>query len=137
MTVTIQVYETYQEAEVLALYASVGWTNYTQNPQMLRSAFKHSLKVLAAFEGEQLVGIIRVVGDGYSIVFIQDLLIHPNFQRRGLGQKLLNLIVSEFSKVYQLHLMTDDTEKTQLFYESLGFERVNQIGIRAFTRLRQ
>lgn len=137
MTVTIQVYETYQEAEVLALYASVGWTNYTQNPQMLRSAFKHSLKVLAAFEGEQLVGIIRVVGDGYSIVFIQDLLIHPNFQRRGLGQKLLNLIVSEFSKVYQLHLMTDDTEKTQLFYESLGFERVNQIGIRAFTGLRQ
>lgn len=137
MTATIQVYENYQEAEVLALYASVGWTNYTQDPLMLHSAFRQSLKVYGAFEGEQLVGIIRVVGDGHSIVFVQDLLIHPEFQRRGLGQKLLTLILSEFSNVYQLHLMTDDSEKTTLFYESLGFERVELSGVRAFSWVRR
>ena len=49
MTYKVKAYETYQETEVLALYASVGWTNYTREPEMLRLAFKHSLKIFAAF----------------------------------------------------------------------------------------
>lgn len=134
MTVTIQTYENYQADEVLALYASVGWTNYTQNPAMLQQAFQHSLKVLAAFEEQQLIGIIRVVGDGHSIVFVQDLLIHPDYQRRGLGRELLNHILAEYSSVYQLHLLTDDSEKTRAFYESMGLEQVESLGARAFTR---
>lgn len=137
MTYKVKAYETYQEAEVLALYASVGWVNYTREPEMLRLAFKHSLKIFAAFVGEQLVGIIRAVGDGYSVVFVQDLLIHPDFQRLGIGRTLLNHIQAEFSGVYQLHLMTDDTEKTLSFYRSLGFESVGEMGASALTWIKK
>lgn len=137
MTYKVKAYETYQEVEVLALYASVGWANYTREPEMLRLAFKHSLKIFAAFVGEQLVGIIRAVGDGYSVVFVQDLLIHPDFQRLGIGRKLLNHIQAEFTDVYQLHLMTDDTEKTLTFYRSLGFESVGEMGASALTWIKK
>lgn len=136
MTVRLQRYETYQAEEVLELYSSVGWTNYTQDPLMLQEAFNHSLKIVAAYDGEQLVGVIRVVGDGFSVIFVQDLLVHPAYQRRGLGRQLLSAILTDYAAVYQLHLMTDDTEKTKLFYEALGFQAVDLLGTRAFTLVR-
>lgn len=71
--------------QILALYDSVGWTNYTQNPTMLEKAFAASLFTLYAYEGENLIGLIRAVGDGYSSVFIQDLLVNPSHQRQGIG----------------------------------------------------
>lgn len=133
MKITIQEYEVYKEQDVLALYESVGWSNYTNAPEMLSQAFHHSLKVLAAFDQEDLVGIIRVVGDGYSIVFVQDLLVKPAYQRQGIGRALLDHILAEYVEVYQLHLLTDDTEKTLSFYRALGFEKVDNIGASALT----
>ena len=50
---TITEYQTYRAEEVLPLYAAVGWTNYTENSDMLRRAFANSLLVLAAWEGER------------------------------------------------------------------------------------
>ena len=80
---TITEYQTYRAEEVLPLYAAVGWTNYTENPDMLRRAFENSLLVLAAREGERPLGILRCVGDGASVVFLQDLLVYPE---RGSGR---------------------------------------------------
>lgn len=45
--------------EVLALYKSVGWSMYTRDPARLERALTHSLTVLSAYEGKQLVGLIR------------------------------------------------------------------------------
>lgn len=109
--------------ELLALYASVGWTNYTDNPEMLERAYEHSLLTLEARDRERLVGIIRVVGDGYSIVFIQDLLVHPEYQRQGIGTQLLRRIMERFSDVYQMELLTDDTPGTISFYQSVGLRK--------------
>ena len=39
---TIRPYVAYREAEILTLYESVGWTNYTSDPEMLRAAFRGS-----------------------------------------------------------------------------------------------
>ena len=67
-------YQTYREEEILPLYASVGWTAYTDDPAALERGFRHSLLVLAAWEDGELAGLIRAVGDGATIVFIQDIL---------------------------------------------------------------
>ena len=76
--------------DVLPIYEAVEWTNYTQNPEMLEVAYKNSLHVLAAFnEKGILVGVLRAVGDGASILFIQDILVTPEYQHQGIGTKLL------------------------------------------------
>ena len=64
----IRNYSTYNEKEILKLYSSVGWTAYTDEPQALKLGFQNSLLVLAAYEGEELLGIIRVVGDGVTVM---------------------------------------------------------------------
>lgn len=135
MEFSIKEYSKYNESEILSLYQSVGWINYTNNPNMLKNAYANSLKTLAAYEKEKLLGIIRVVGDGYSIVFIQDIIVSPEYQRHGIGTALLKKILEIYPNVYQKSLLTDNTDKTIQFYKSVGFEMDTDIGCRAFTKM--
>jgi hypothetical protein len=133
MEVILKEYTGYNEEEILGLYARLGWTNYTDKPEMLKNAYLNSLKIYGAYVDDKLIGIIRVVGDGYSVIFIQDLLVHLEFQRKGVGTLLLKKVLCEYDSVYQKHLITEDTEKTILFYKSLGFVDNSEIGCKAFS----
>ena len=124
----IREYTTYQESEILALYGSVGWTAYTDDPQALRGGFAHSLLTLAAYGGDRLLGLIRAVGDGYTVVFIQDILVFPEFQRKGVGTALMRTLLARFPSVRQIELATDDTPGTIAFYRALGFRPLAEHG---------
>ena len=80
----IREYKIFNEAEILRLYRSVGWTAYTDHLEVLQKGFEKSMLTLAAYEGDQLLGIIRAVGDGHTIVFVQDILVFPEYQRKGI-----------------------------------------------------
>ncbi len=131
----IREYTAFQLEEVLELYKSVGWVNYTNAPQMVENAYKNSLKIFGAYEQDKLIGFIRVVGDGYSIIYIQDIVVNPEYQRKGIGTALLNRVLEEFQDTYQKVLLTDDTEKTIQFYKSTGFYMDTDIGCRAFLKM--
>ena len=118
----------------MALYSSVGWSNYTNNPAMLRQAYKNSLYVLAAYADDKLVGILRAVGDGASVVFLQDLIVLPEYQRHGIGSQLMRKVMEKYADVYQLQLLTEASEKNIAFYEFLGLKRVEKYGCCAFIR---
>ena len=135
MNYQIKEYVEYRTEEILHLYKKVGWTNYTDNPTMLENAYKNSLKSYGAYKDDKLIGIIRVVGDGYSIVYIQDILILPEYQRQGIGRALLEKVLETYKHVYQKTLMTDNTEKTIQFYKSVGFMMDTDMECRAFMKV--
>ena len=130
----IREYKIFNEAEILRLYRSVGWTAYTDQPEVLRKGFENSLLTLAAYEGDQLLGIIRAVGDGYTVVFVQDILVFPEHQRKGVGSALLQAILERYSHVRQIELATDNTPKTIAFYKSMGFREMSEIGCCGFMK---
>ena len=111
--------------DVLHLYQAVGWTNYTNQPQMLSQALSHSLAIYLARDGEEIVGLVRLVGDGFSSVFVQDLIVLPTYQRQGIGSTLIKQALSDYKDTYQVQLATEQTEKTLEFYRSLGFETLS------------
>lgn len=113
--------------QILDLYNSVGWTNYTQNPDMLKQALDASLYTLYAYEGEELLGLVRAVGDGFSSVFIQDLLVKPDQQRKGIGKDLMEQVLTNYSHAYQIQLATEASEKNLAFYQSLGFQELTNL----------
>ena len=119
--------------EILPLYKAVGWTNYTQNPNMLEEAYKNSLHIIGALNEEgKLVGVLRAVGDGASILFIQDILVYPLYHHQGIGTKLLQLTLEKYKNVYQIQLTTDDSENTVSFYESNGFTSLTSLNCVSF-----
>ena len=130
----IKEYKTYKEDEILKLYAAVGWTAYTEDLPALERGFQNSLLVLAAYEDDEPIGLIRVVGDGATVVFVQDLLVAPQKQRQGVGTALLKAVLDRYSDVRQLLLATDNTPKTVAFYKSLGFSELSTLGCCGFMR---
>jgi GNAT superfamily N-acetyltransferase len=130
----IKPYTHYRECEILPLYESVGWQFYCKHPEVLEKAFANSLCVLAAYEDDKLVGLIRSVGDGLTILFIQDLLVCPAYQRKGIGTALMNALLEKYSHVYQIELATDNTEKTIAFYKSFGFRNLNDLACCGFMK---
>ena len=130
----IKEYKEYKVEEIRRLYTEVGWKAYTENMTALEQGYKNSLLVLAAYEGDELLGIIRVVGDGYTIVFIQDILVFPSKQRQGIGTALIKAVLEKYSDVRQIELTTDNTDKTVSFYKSLGFTEFSEIGCCGFMR---
>ena len=111
--------------DVLHLYQAVGWTNYTHQPQMLEQALSHSLAIYVALDGDAVVGLIRLVGDGFSSVLVQDLIVLPSYQRQGIGSALMKQALEDFKEVYQVQLATEQTEKNVGFYRSMGFETLS------------
>ena len=131
----IRKYTDYHEAEVLRLYKSVGWTVYADNPAMVKAAFAGSLLVLGAFAQGELIGLVRAVGDGGSILYIQDILVAPGHQRKGVGAKLLQAALAQYPSIYQTVLMTDNIPERAAFYRACGFAAAADMDCCAFVRM--
>ncbi len=131
----IREYENFRLDEIVDLYRRVGWTNYLERIDTLQQAYRDSLCVLGAYDSDQLVGVIRAVGDGQTIVFVQDIIVLPEYQRKGIGTELLKTLMDKYKDVYQMELLTDNTEKTNAFYRSVGFTASDDMGCVAFIRM--
>lgn len=122
-------------ADVASLYAAVGWTAYTRDLDALMSSLRGSLRVVVAHSARSLVGLARVVGDGATICYLQDVLVHPDARRQGVGGQLVREAFAPFGAVRQHVLITDEENEQKAFYESLGFAQLGEgVPGRAFVR---
>jgi GNAT superfamily N-acetyltransferase len=123
--------------ELVGLYDAVGWSTYTTAPEVLEAAIEGSSRVVTARYGEDLLGLARVLTDGASIVYLQDVLVRPELQREGVGRALVHAALEPYAHCRQKVLMTDDEPRQRSFYESLGYEEIRDHGdgrLRAFVR---
>ena len=79
----------------------------------------------------RLVGLVRAVGDGHSIAYVQDLLVHPHAQRQGIGSALLKRVIEDFDRedIRQRLITTDvGTEHAVALYKRYGYAPVEAAG---------
>jgi len=114
------------------LYSDAGWASYLKDINVLVRGIENSLDIVTAWDNDKLVGLIRIVGDGSTIIYIQDILILKEYKRKGIGRKLMLNILEKYSEVRQIVLLTDDSEETRGFYESLGFTSNDKGGAVSF-----
>ncbi|GGL00314.1 GNAT superfamily N-acetyltransferase [Curtobacterium luteum] len=125
--------------ELVELYRSVGWSAYTRDRDLLVAAVAGSHGVVTAREDGVLVGLDRTVSDGATILYVQDVLVHPDHQRTGVGRALLGEVRHRYAHVRQTVLLTDDEPGQRAFYESLGFVEAHDVApdpLRSFVLLR-
>ena len=114
------------------LYLSVQWFSYTDDMGTLKQAISNSLAVVSAWDNDKLVGLTRVVGDGSTIIYVQDLLVHPEYQNKRIGTIMLSMILDKYKQVRQKVLLTDDEPIVRNFYENNGFISADQGNTVAF-----
>lgn len=135
--VRITVGEVPATAELVALYAAVGWSAYTDDPDTLRRAVAGSSFVVTARRDGALVGLARAVSDDATICYLQDILVVPDAQRAGVGRLLASAVLERYAAVRQKVLLTDDEPRQRAFYESLGYVEIRDFTaapLRAFVR---
>ena len=126
MTATLNVGHEVDPDALVALYEAVGWTAYTKDPEGLVRAVRNSTWVATVWVEARLVGLIRVLSDDVSIAWLQDVIVHPEHQRAGLGRQLAQAALSRFDHVRSFALMTDDEPRQHAFYKSLGLQEIRE-----------
>jgi len=113
---------------IVELYTSVGWSNYVNcDIEEITKMLEKSTYLIGAFNGNFLIGFVRGLSDGVSIHFIQDILVHPNYQRKGIGKELMISAKLLYPNIHKTVLLTDDESQQTTFYKSLGFLNIKEI----------
>lgn len=122
-------------AQIFALYENAAWSAYLQDEASLFRGISNSLECIVACDEDKLIGLIRIVGDAETIIYIQDILVHTDYQRKGIGKRLIERILERYDSVRQILLLTDNTTELNAFYKHTGFKEIEQHGLKSFIRL--
>lgn len=110
------------------LFHAVGWSDGEDNEEIavrfIQGPFLHSTLVVSAWDGERLVGAVRVLSDQIVRSVVYDLLVDPQYQANGIGSELLRRCIAHYPKTQWL-LQTE--EHIVGFYEKHGFERYKEV----------
>ena len=105
------------------LYISNGWSA-AKKPIALYNGLLNSHSLWTAWNGDRLIGLGNAISDGYLVVYYPHLLVHPDYQKRGIGSALMSRLMSMYEGFHQ-HILVADGEAIH-FYSKLGFERAGK-----------
>lgn len=109
--------------DYLAIRSKVGWLKLQRGQAEM--ALKNSLFVVGAYDGDRLVGMGRIVGDGAVICYVQDLIVIPEYQSQGVGSMLLDELIQYVDSIRipdsQMMLCLMCAKGREIFYEKHGF----------------
>lgn len=115
-------------------YTKAGWFPYTRDIDKLKRAIDYSLCVVTAWYNDELIGLVRAVGDGETILYIQDIIVLKEHRRHGIGTSMLMKLFKKYDGVRQKVLLTDESEDIRAFFEEAGFQSCDQGDLVAFVR---
>lgn len=105
------------------LRESVGWMLFSK--EQTQMALMNSLYTVIAVKDSQTVGMGRLTGDGMYYMIV-DIVVQPNYQKQGIGTKIVNMIIEFVDKETpiggrsSIQLIAEKGKET--FYEKLGFK---------------
>lgn len=112
--------KTFTEEQLQELFRSVEWFS-GHFPQQLQKAFRNSTRVISAWKGTELSGLIRGLDDGGWQAIIDCLLVRPEYQGIGVGAKLLQMLLADYENFLYVNVVPD--EKRMLpFIKNMGLK---------------
>lgn len=80
--------------------------------------------MLSAWDNEKLVGIGNAIADGYLVVCYPHLLVHPDYQGKGVGKMIMEKMQEKYGHLH-MQMLTADGKAIE-FYQKVGFTRAGQ-----------
>ena len=100
------------------LRESVGWNRMEKeygNPLM--TSFFH----IAVYDEDQLVGFVDSVSNGVTDAYIQDLIVRPDYQGKGIGTDLMKKMIASLKEKHIYIISVIFEERLKPFYDRFGF----------------
>ena len=118
--------KTFGQREVRDLFRSVGWVS-GEYPSRLHKALMGSSTVLTAWDGEELVGLVRVLDDGEMMAYMHYVLVRPDHQGQGIAGTMVEMVKEKYKDYLYIEIMPEE-RKNAAFYEKHGF-RIMEVGV--------
>ena len=112
--------------QIRALFETVDW-QVSRYPQKLVDALKHYSRLYTAWDGNKLVGLICSLDDGGITAYIHYLLVHPEYQRRGIGKTLLHKMLEDYRDYLRIELLADGSAVS--YYIGEKFEKIDAVAM--------
>jgi GNAT superfamily N-acetyltransferase len=119
MDIEIKETKDVNQSDIIELYKANKWSS-ADKPDQLYNALINSHSFITAWQNERLVGLGNALSDGYLVVYYPHLIIHPDYQGKGIGKLILNKLQEKYGNFHQQILVADG--KAIDFYEKCGFE---------------
>ena len=119
MSITYTTSRDLTQSDLQDLFLSVSWSS-GHFPEKLFAAMKNYETVISAWDGGRLVGLAAAMDDGVMTAYVHYLLVRPEYQRRGIGRRLVELVKDRYRDYLRLMLLSYDAAVP--FYESCGFK---------------
>jgi len=109
--------------EIIELYKVNKWSS-AERPNELYNALLNSHSLITAWDGDKLIGLGNSISDGYLVVYYPHLLVHPNYQGKGIGQMIMEKMQEKY-KDFHMQMLTADG-KAIGFYNKVGFVKAGK-----------
>jgi|WetSurMetagenome_2_1015567.scaffolds.fasta_scaffold1019610_1 GNAT superfamily N-acetyltransferase len=110
--------------EFKILYNSVGWV--APGEEQIAQALAHTLCTFSVFSDDNLVGMGRLLGDYAMTYYVKDVAILPDYQGKGIGEKLMEHMIAYVKKQlppgWKVSLELISSKGKEGFYHNFGFE---------------
>lgn len=119
MNITYTEEKIFTQQQVQKLFLSVGWIsgNY---PERLYKALMHSSTVITAWNGEHLVGLVRVLDDSEMVAYMHYVLVNPDYQGHGIAGTMVEMVKEKYKDYLYIEIMPEES-KNATFYQRFGF----------------
>lgn len=105
------------------LTEAVDWG--TRENKIIEEALKHTLYSLCVYDENKLIGYGRIIGDKTIFLYIQDIMVIPEYQGKKIGTDIMNKLIekiNEYKKVNpEIRTYLGATKGKESFYEKFGF----------------
>ncbi len=119
MNITYKETKEFTKQEIEDLFLSVNWYS-GRYPERVVKALKNSSKVISAWDGDKMIGLIRAFDDGEMVAFAHYLLVDPVYQGQGIAGTLLSMLKEKYKDFLYFNIMPDE-KKNVAFYQKHGF----------------
>lgn len=102
---------------------SVGWG--TRDEEIVQEALENTLYSLCVYDDDKLIGYGRIIGDKTIFLYIQDVIVIPEYQGKKIGIGIMKELlkkVEEYKKINpNIRTYLGASKGKEGFYEKLGF----------------
>lgn len=112
------------DSELKELFSTVEWQVSRHIDRLSAAMYKYD-NLITAWDGARLVGLVCSLDDGAVTAYINYLIVHPDYQRMGIGRELMRRILNEYRDFLRVELIAD-AGATE-FYDKLDFDTINAV----------
>lgn len=105
------------------LYDSVGWGAYDDS--ITKKALDNTFYSVSVYDDDKIIGYGRMIGDTICFLYIQDIMVIPEYQGKKIGTLIMNKLLEKIDQIKEenpnLRVYLGASKNKESFYEKFGF----------------